>query len=140
MAFECSEADVTQVDHMTGSEEPVFHEVTVIEGSARRRNWSREEKARIVAESLDPDVSVSAVARRHGVNPNQLFTWRRQLRDEVECWRSASDMGVDEDVEPPAAQSPMTIEVVLDGVTVRVANGADATTLRRVLTVLRGLR
>ena len=50
---------------------PVFHEVTVISGSVGRRSWPVEEKARIVAESLDPAVSVSAVARRYGLNPNQ---------------------------------------------------------------------
>jgi transposase len=32
---------------------------------------------RMVEESLEPGASVSLVARRHGVNPNQLFTWRR---------------------------------------------------------------
>ncbi len=71
------EAGVTNVHHRTGPEEPVFHEVTVIEGSARWRSWSREEKVRIVSESLDPVVSISAVARRDGLNPNQLFSWRR---------------------------------------------------------------
>ncbi len=62
------------VDHKTNMIAPVFHEVAVIAGSARRRRWSSEEKARIVAESLDPVVSVSAVARKHVINPDQLFT------------------------------------------------------------------
>ncbi len=74
---------MSEVDHMTDTKAAVFHEVTVIEGSARRRSWSREEKARIVSESLDPTVSVSAVAQRHGLNPNQLYGWRRQFRDEA---------------------------------------------------------
>ena len=45
-----------QIDHTTSikGEAPAFHEITVIEGSARRRRFSRGEKARIVAESLDP--------------------------------------------------------------------------------------
>ena len=47
----------------------------------RRRSWSTAEKWRIVAETFQPGVSVSLVARRHDVNANQVFTWRRQLRE-----------------------------------------------------------
>ena len=43
----------------------------------RRRRWSAEDKARIVQETFAPGMSVSLVARQHGVAPNQLFTWRR---------------------------------------------------------------
>jgi len=89
---------VTNVHHMTDTEGAVFHEVAVIAGSARRRSWSTEEKVRIVSESLDPAVSVSAVARRHGLNPNQLFTWRRQLRDEMAPW-----LVEEREEAPPAA-------------------------------------
>src|SRR3954464_8259104 len=45
----------------------------------RRRRWTDEEKAWIVAESLDPASTVSAVARRYGLHPSQLFVWRQQL-------------------------------------------------------------
>ena len=51
--------------------------VEVITSVQRRRRWSAAEKMRMVEESLEPGASVSLVARRHGVNPNQLFTWRR---------------------------------------------------------------
>jgi transposase len=47
----------------------------------RRRSWSASEKRRIVSETLEPGVSVSVVARRHDVNANQVFAWRRQLRE-----------------------------------------------------------
>jgi transposase len=43
----------------------------------RRRRWSAEEKAAIVQETYASGMSVSLVARRHGIAPNQLFTWRR---------------------------------------------------------------
>src|SRR5215467_15053808 len=43
----------------------------------RRRLWSDDEKRRIVAETLEPGASVSIVARRHDLNANMLFTWRR---------------------------------------------------------------
>ncbi len=94
-----------QVHHMTDTKGAGFHEVTVIDGSARRRSWSREEKARIVAESLDPVVSVSAVARLHGLNPNQLFTWRRQLRDEMEHWPVQDEAGPLHQPRPAAGSS-----------------------------------
>jgi len=54
--------------------------IELITGIGRRRRWSREDKARIVVESLASGVSVSEVARRHGLSPQQLFAWRRQAR------------------------------------------------------------
>ena len=51
--------------------------VEVITSVQRRRRWSAEEKATIVQETYAPGMSVSLVARRHGIAPNQLFTWRR---------------------------------------------------------------
>ena len=44
-----------------------------------RRSWPLAEKQRIVAETLVPGASVSVVARRHDVNANQVFKWRREL-------------------------------------------------------------
>ena len=51
--------------------------VEVITSAQRRRRWPAEEKARIVQETYAPGMSVSFVARQHGIQPNQLFTWRR---------------------------------------------------------------
>jgi len=48
-------------------------------GKRRRRVRSAEEKRRIVAETYEAGASVSEVARRHDVNANLLFTWRRAL-------------------------------------------------------------
>jgi transposase len=47
-----------------------------------RRIWSEALKRQIVAETLEPGSSVSIVARRHDVNANQLFKWRRELMPE----------------------------------------------------------
>ena len=58
---------------MTGK----IENVEVITSVQRRRRWSAEEKAAIVQETYAPGMSVSLVARRHGIAPNQLFTWRR---------------------------------------------------------------
>src|SRR5215203_2029324 len=49
----------------------------VLNGPERRRRRSPAEKLAIVAETQEPGVTVSLVARRHGIAPNQLFLWRR---------------------------------------------------------------
>jgi transposase len=54
--------------------------VEVITSVERRRRWSRTEKEQLVAASLEPDASVSALAREAGIHPSQLYGWRRQLR------------------------------------------------------------
>ena len=51
--------------------------IELITGTGRRRRWSRDDKARIVEESLQPGATVSEVARRNGLSPQQLFAWRR---------------------------------------------------------------
>lgn len=53
----------------------------VLTGPERRRRWSVEEKLVMVRESYEPGKSVSLVARQHGVNPNQLFQWRKLHQD-----------------------------------------------------------
>lgn len=49
----------------------------VLTGPERRRRWSVDEKLAMVRESCQPGKTVSMVARQHGVNPNQLFHWRK---------------------------------------------------------------
>ena len=49
-----------------------------------RRQWSDAEKQAIVAEAARPGANISAVARRHGIRPNQLFRWRRLAREDQE--------------------------------------------------------
>ena len=45
-----------------------------------RRSWSDDEKRRIVAEAVLPGASVADIARRHGVNANLVFNWRKTAR------------------------------------------------------------
>ena len=54
----------------------------IILGKARRR-WSVEEKRALVAETFLPGSSVNGVARRHEINPNMLFAWRKEFRAEL---------------------------------------------------------
>ena len=61
---------------MTGK----IEQVEVITSVQRRRRWSEQKKAGIFQETYAPGMSVSLVARRHGIAPNQLFRWWRALR------------------------------------------------------------
>jgi transposase len=130
--------------------EPV-RRLEVFTGAGRRRTWRDQDKARIVAEIATSGDSVCAVARRHGLSPQQLFGWRRQLR-ESEAGRSEADglqfvpAVVDVGCSPvPQRRGPRykaeasvgTIEVEISGVTVRVGRGADAKTLMAVLRALK---
>lgn len=53
--------------------------IEVITSVERRRRWSREEKERLVAATLEPGASVSEIARSAGIHVSQLFRWRKQL-------------------------------------------------------------
>ena len=76
---------------MTGK----IERVEVITSVQRRRRWSAEEKARIVQETYAPGMSVSLVARQHGIAPNQVFTWRRLYAE-----GALSAVGAGEEVVP----------------------------------------
>ena len=54
--------------------------LNLVGGRRSRRSWSDEEKRRIVAEAVLPGASVADIARRHGVNANLVFNWRKIAR------------------------------------------------------------
>ena len=53
----------------------------MMDGGAKRRRRSRQERRAIVEETLKPGASVARIARAHGINANQVFTWRRLYRE-----------------------------------------------------------
>jgi transposase len=53
----------------------------VISGVARRRRFSTELKLAVVAETMQPGMSISYVARRHGLSPSLVFRWRRLMSE-----------------------------------------------------------
>src|SRR5436190_7725607 len=57
--------------------------IEVLTGPERRRDWPDSRKIAIVAESLALGVNVSEIARRHEINPHQLFGWRKGFRTEA---------------------------------------------------------
>jgi transposase len=117
-----------------------FRRLEVITGIGRRRRWTDEEKARIVAESLDPATTSSAVARRYGLHVSQLFTWRQQLA--ASAAREAPEfmpVVVAEDGAATPAGTAGRMEIALGPAVVRVGADVDAAALRRVLEAVRGL-
>jgi transposase len=58
-----------------------FSKVEVITGVARRRRFPTEQKLAVVAETMQPGVSISYVARRHGLSPSLVFRWRRLMNE-----------------------------------------------------------
>lgn len=80
--------------------------VEVMEGPSGRRTWPDEVKARIVRESLEPGVTVSEVARRHRISPQQLTQWRRAARQ----GRLPVSVGYDEKIGE-ASFVPLTIDM-----------------------------
>jgi transposase len=140
----------------TAITEPV-RRIEVFTGTGRRRTWSAEDKARIVAESVMGGESVCAVARRHGLSPQQLFGWRRQARQPLEATGGEdARLFVPAVVESTTVEAPPqpsrnrvpkrarraadpsgVIEVEIDGVTVRVGRGAEAKTVAAVIRALK---
>jgi transposase len=120
----------------------------------RRRSWSREEKEQIVAESYAPGASVSEVARRHDVNANMVFTWRRQGVGSAVDGETAAPALVPVTVMPEVPEARVSastgdgaqggfvqragmMEIDLgNGRRVRVGRDVDGSALRRVLSAL----
>jgi transposase len=118
--------------------------IEVIAGTARRRTWSAQEKARILAESFEPGACVSEVARRHGVSRGQLFTWRRHAMRST-----AIDNGADAPAfvpvamatpEEPGVGQSSSIEIEMGGVRIQVRGGVNGAALRTVLLAVRSVR
>ena len=125
--------------HTTSTKADEFRRIEVITGVGRRRRWTDEEKAWIVAESLDPATTVAAVARRYGLHASQLFVWRQQLAaPAVREDPAFVPVVVAENTAAPAEMMGR-IEIALGPVVVRVGADVDATALRRVLDVVRSL-
>ena len=110
----------------------------IMPGPERRRRWSGEEKARIVAESFAPGVAASSVAVRHGLHRNQLYSWRRELREGA-CGVSTPGVSFAPIMltSPAAPARASAIEIALGGAVVRVVAGADVALLSDILRLLK---
>jgi len=115
--------------------------------AVRRRDWSPEERLRIVRETLEPGTVVQTVADRHGVSTGQLYTWRKQML--ATAMAGFVPVAVLQEPPPPALPAPPAVpaaveaagslEIVLpSGASIRVTGTVDAVTLRMVLAELGG--
>ena len=84
----------------------------------------RKYKAQAVTAALEPGINVSALARRLGISPPQLFGWRKAFLNKQK-----------EDV-PPGAPVPL-VEIVVGDVIIRVAPDLGETALRRLIRAVR---
>jgi len=108
--------------------------VEVVTSVERRRRWPTMEKERLVAATLEPGASVSAVARAAGMHPSQLYGWRRQL-----CARAPA--GFAPVRVAGAAQAglagPGTIEIEFAaGARIRITGAVDAATVTAAVKAL----
>ena len=114
-------------------------EVSVVDVAVRRHR-SKQERRRVAEESLQPGASVAVVARRHGVNANQVFHWRKLLREGSLEERPPSAQlvpvkvadSVEEQIRPGRCYSG-TIQIELGRACVRIEGSADPETLRVIL-------
>jgi transposase len=141
---------ISELTFKSNEVEPV-RRFEVFTGSGRRRDWSATEKAQIVAESYEAGSSVSDVARRHALSPQQLFTWRRAARHTsaapspprlfVPALMGPVDSASEKPTRRPrrrrSAGARGMIELEIDGVIMRVGCGADGET---VSTIIRALK
>ena len=109
-------------------------------GAPKRRQYSEASKRQMVAETQLPGASVSTVARRHDVNSNQLFRWRRQLLPKavVESGAMVPVEIAPDDGRPRRTEREGVIEIAFGcGVRVRLRGEVSAETLRQVIELLR---
>jgi transposase len=118
-----------------------YRRVEVLTGPSRRRRWSTDEKARIVAETLLPGARVSEVARRWQVCSQQVFGWRRAAGPDVTHVPGFVPIvteAIPSAVAPRPASAATVIEVTLAGAVVRV--GSDLNDAGPLTVVLRAVR
>ena len=140
----------TELLHKSKPEQPTpVRRVEVFTGAGRRRRWTADQRAEIVAESFADGETVSAVARRHGLTPQQLFGWRRAARQQAEGDAGETGAGftpviveaprshADGPIVPAWPGGSAKIEIVIGAATVRVPPGIDAVTLATVLRAVR---
>src|ERR1044071_7774992 len=108
-----------------------YRRVEVLTGPGRRRRWSADEKARIVAETLVPGARVSEVARRWQICSQQVFGWRRAMRQDV--------ASVPRELPTPATPGfvPIVSEALAAATAQRVADAAPAIEVKLAGAVVR---
>ena len=106
-------------------------------GKRSRRIWSAEEKQRIVDEAVVPGASVAEIARRHGVNANLVFTWRKAARANAAAAAELSASAMCAQSHPSSSASG-PCEFIPVGVFGRPDDGSSAVTVAASAAVVDG--
>jgi transposase len=127
---------------LLASRRKTVERLEVMAGPTGRRNWPDAVKARIVAQSFAPGARVVDVARRHGVTPQQITTWRRLARRgrlalPAESPLDFAALVLDEPPAPSPARAPAPIEIEAGGVVVRLAGDSPAARVAEIAAALR---
>ena len=129
------------VDISDDAKDGGYRRVAVLTGPGRRRTWSDDDKALIVAETLRPGTVVADVARRWQVSSQQVFTWRREMRRAAVAPLSFVPIMPETPMRAPEpalpSPSPPPVEVEVAGAVLRVAPGTDGDLLTTVLRAIR---
>jgi len=134
--------------HLLGKVPEQVSRLDVLEGPTGRRTWPDWKKAEIVLESHEPSTRVCDVARRHGLAPQHLSTWRRLARDgklpmpDVSAdLVSFAEIQISEQVEAaPTPSVATTIDVEFEGVRVRLSAEVPADRIAEIAAALRSSR
>jgi transposase len=116
--------------------------VEVLTGTPRRRRWTDEEKAAIVAESQAPGAQASEIALRYGLHRNQLYGWRRDFGSAVaDAMAEAGAQGPDfVPVVADGGSGAAAIEIEIGCAIVRVRAGVELGLLGKVLRLLKAMK
>jgi transposase len=116
--------------------------VEVLTGTPRRRRWTDEEKAAIVAESQAPGAQASEIALRYGLHRNQLYGWRRDFGSAVaNAMAEAGTQGPDfVPVVADCGSGAAAIEIEIGCAIVRVRAGVELGLLGKVLRLLKAMK
>jgi transposase len=113
--------------------------IEIITSVQRRRRWSAAEKQQLVAASLEPGASVSALARDAGIHASQLYGWRRQLRGQPPT--SFAPVRIVPEAGRAGVVGPGTVEIEFaTGARMRITGAADPATLTAAVAALAGGR
>jgi transposase len=105
-----------------------------------RRHRSKQERRQIAEESLQPGASVAVIARSHGVNANQVFHWRKLLREgrldvkpPLAQLMPVRLVDAGYDSHGPAQKHTGVIQIEVGRTRIRLEGSVDPATLRAVL-------
>jgi len=148
--------DGPNVRHQHSNEDAEYRRVELITGRKQRRDWTSDEKAKILEASAAPGATVAEVARRYQVSRGLLWTWRRKAMDDLEAETTphfvplridldgvggiVSAVSEEVQLQPVQDKKLGLIEVEIGTSRIRVEGLVDPEVLRQMLGLIRPAR